>query len=51
MEGDNIEIVTKTVAEFRELQSESMQEMQAFMIESMKSAMVDFGSTMANVIR
>ena len=28
-----------------------MNEMQAFMVESMKSAMVDFGSTMANVIR
>ena len=51
MEGDNIELVTKTVADFRVLQSESMKKMQAFMVESMKSAMVDFGSTMVNVIR
>ena len=51
MEGDNIELVSKIVADFRELQSESMKEMQAFMVESMKSAMVDFSSTMVNVIR
>ena len=33
------------------MQSEYMKEMQAFMVESMKSAVIDFGSTMANVIR
>ena len=51
MEGDNTEHVTKTVADFRDMESELMKEMQAFMIESMKSVMIDIASTMANVIR
>ena len=51
MQGNHIEPVSKTLADFRELQSDYKKEMQAFMVEAMKPVMVDFGSTTANVIR
>lgn len=51
MEGDNIEPVSKTLTDFRKLQSILMKNMQACMVKSMKCVMVDFCSTMADVIR